>query len=319
MADDKKPQAEKDEKYKLKTTPEKLANINYKLPTEGDKWSPDYFYDTFTALRDLQELDLSTKEGRNKFYSIVNDPTIKEGPAQFASQTYKTLVSLVSDGLFKNSLKNIGGLTGLLDNETALSLSLTYPGFYTDDSSEHYKKAAQAVTRFQDVSTDIKNDPEQYLEKRFEGLDESSRTFWSSLSKEILKADQLIAKRRAFEAISAYGSTQKYLAESITIGNRLSQEFSQEQEKLQKEIQEALQKRLQEKGGYLTLEEQAEFEETFKKKQEEFAEKYKQGATASQVIPKLVRDVMGVAYSTIEEQRKKKEESGKGEDRSKSS
>lgn len=311
MEEDKKLQNEENSQYKLRTNSQKLTNINYKIPTEDDKWSPDYFYDAFKSLKDLQGIDLTKKESRDKFYSIVNDPIIREGPAEFVLQANKTLISLVSDGLFRNSLKNIGGLTGLLDNETALNLGLTYPGFYTEDSPEPYKKAAQSVKRFQDISTDIKNDPKKYLDRRFEGLNESNKFFWQALSKEILTADQLIAKRKAFEAMASYGSAQKYLAESIKIGNKLSQEFSKEQEKIQKGIQEALQKKLQEKGGYLTLEEKAEFEETFRKREEEFAERYRQGLIASQIITKLMEEVMIASYSTLEEKKKQKEETKK--------
>lgn len=305
-----------DEKYELRSNPGRFQDVSYAIPKEGDAWSEDYFYKTFSDASGLAELDVSTIDGSNKFYGIVTDPSVKKWNSKTLSTAHKNLTQIVQAGLAENSIKNIKGLAGILDDQTAFGVDLSFPGFYTSDSSKSYVSVTSAINHAQDVVSDVKNDAKAYLEKRFEGLSDTSKGFWATMSREILEADQKISQREAFDILQKYGSAQKYLAKNITTGNKLAIEFEKKQAEFQKEVQEALQIRYQENGGYLTAQEEMEFQKGFEAKQKELLDRYKQGARASKVIPELLRTVMQEAYETLDA-KKKSDESKKDSDKSK--
>lgn len=300
-------------KPNLTSNPKPLASINYQVSQEGDSWTPAYFSGAYEGLQGLNKLDLSTPEGLNKFYGVVNEPSARNWDTATIGKAKKNLVGMVQTGLVRNSLKNIGGLAGILDNSVATGLNLSFPGFYAKDSSEPYVAVAKAITNAQSVAQDIENDPKAYFARKLEGLSDMSKVFWSTLSREVLQADQSISQRKAFEALKAYGSSQRYLADNVATANKLVEEFKTEEDKLQQEIQKAYQMRASELGGNLTAQEEIDFRKSFEERQKKLFETYEQGARASEVLPKMIGGVMESAYATL---KKQKEEADKAKDKS---
>lgn len=289
----------------LRTNPVGLENVKYDFSSESDAWSSDYFFKSYSDAKSVSEIDVSTNEGLDKFYKIVTEPSAKMWDSESIGKAKKTLVEMATSGLAKNSLKNIKGLAGILDGNTATSLDLSFPGFYTNDSSDSYKNAAKSITYSQEIAQDIEESPDEYFQGRLNGLSDTSKAFWISLKGEVLNADVNIARRKAITSLRAYGSPNDYLAETITTGNKLAEEFSKVRAEFQKEVQAAYTAKTEQAGGYLTAREQAEFDKSFEAREKEMSEKYKQGAMASQAIPKMLSKVQDVAYTTLKKKKEK--------------
>lgn len=291
---------------RLRTSPVGLENINYNFASESDAWSPDYFFKAYGDAKSVSEIDLTTSEGLDKFYKIVTDPSVKMWDAESTGKAKKTLVGMATSGLAKNSLKNIRGLAGILDESTATSLDLSFPSFYNSDSSDAYRAAAKAITYSQEISQDIEGSPDEYFQKRLDGLSDPSKAFWTSLRNEVLNADLNIARRKAVISLREYGSPNSYLAENIATGNKLAEEFAKARSEFQKDVQAAYAAKADAAGGYLTAREQIEFNKSFEAKEQEMLKKYQQGAIASQSIPKMLGNVQDIAYKTLKKQKETK-------------
>ena len=302
--------AEDKQKYELKSNPGAYENLNYGFPSEGDEWSSDYFVGHLDALNDLQQIDVSTTEGLGKFYEIVTDPSVKQLNPQQTSKAKDNLVSLVNSALMEKTVSNAGGLTGMLDKSTSGSLALSFQGFYDGNSGEAYKNAATAITHAQNVAQDIKQDKQAYFEKKLEGLDDLSKTYWSMLANEIIEADMTLARSRAIESLDGVGSPQAYLAENIVTAKRLADSYQAATRELQEEKQKAYQGKAEELGRMPTAYELAEVDGTFKEKEKEFGEKYKMEVQAAQAFPKMLGETMNLAYASYKQQQEDAKNNG---------
>lgn len=295
-----------DKDYKMQSNPQGLKGINYEIPSDASKWNPEYFFEAYSGLNDLKEIDPSKKEGLDTLYGILTDPVARKLDPNKAKDN---LVGLVNSALSESSLSNAKGLTGILNEQTSGSLAMEFQGFYDDNSSETYRNVASSVTNAQNVAQDIESAPDAYFEKRLEGLDKDSKGYWSLFKDEVLEADLSISQEKAIEAMRNSGSPQDYLAENLTTAKRLADSYKTEVEELQERKQKAFKDKIRELGTNPTHYDIAELNEKFAEEEKEMAEKYKQNIEAAQAFPKMMGTVMNLAYQTI---KKEKEEAKKG-------
>ena len=298
--------AEDKQKYELKSNPRRPGKVSELFPRSDSEWSADNFYNWYSETEDLKNLQLDTKEGIDKVYSYVPDPVARKYSPE---QVKQGLVRAVSEGLQRNSVRNMQGLAGLVDDEFLLDLSLQTPVFYSSaeggEPDEDYKKVAKAVENVVNVSKDLENDASQYLERRLEGLDELSKMFWSSFPREILVADQEIAKENALMAMQEYGSPAKFVANNVSRADVLGQKYEQEVRSLETERREKLESKQQELGRELTPYEQAEIERPYNQKRAELDQG--ENAEAYKLVRSVTGGLMKQAYGSMKKQKEEAE------------
>ena len=299
----------------LDVSPDIFNDIKYVIPKEGDKpldgasWA-DYFYESYGGIKDLQDLDLSKKEGTDKLHDIFNNDVTQSWDSRTLMGAQDHLVKLAGSGLGKNSLNNLESLVGIFDKfpEQVKNLALGLPSFYAEDSPEGYKLASQSIGDFSRISQEAE-DPQRYISKKLKDFDSenSSHLFWFSYAAEVAQADVNISRALALRSLNSYGSPEVFLKDSLKTASVLSERVDKEELELQK-----AQKMLQEQnGGYLTAEQERTFVEDYKRDNAKDYALYEQAMGAKNSLPKMIGNVQSMAYSTMYSQKMAEEAKSK--------
>lgn len=281
----------------LQFSPEKLGNLAYQIPTEGDAFSPAGFKETYEGLIDLSKINTYSPEGLADFLRILNEPSAHVWDPETVKSTHQVLTQMAQTGFTRNGTKNAKSLAEILSEQERVSYALQSPSF-RKANSKSYNTVADSITYMHNVFEDIEKNAEAYFAKRLEGVDVNSKQFWEAVTDAVLEGDKVFVQHKAVDALTRYG-TVKYIGQNVATAEKLGNEYENALGSLRDEIRAAIKAKSEELGRGLSATEYASITSGFKEQEEALNEVYSQGKLALGTLPKMIETLQGTAYSVL--------------------